>query len=232
VQICPDFYHTIRNRSPCVYTLIVKTLQAQSRTLFTATINRQSMTNYTATPCQPDVTWNTGQNAKGGVGAKKLRKTKRAEDDSLVNYLCTLVCNHQLGTLLWERARSAVNRGELTDLCTAIATNLLLLLTLTHIFFPRARRRTSKFFTFSYYNPSTGQYGCGIDDLHMVALWIVLFTGARVVVMDHILKPLARMGGIKTRKGMVRFQEQAWLVCYCMCSWSLGMVRMSPCSME
>lgn len=43
--------------------------------------------------------------------------------------------------------------------------------------------------------------------------------------MDYILRPLARMGGIKTKKGIVRFQEQAWLVCYCTCSWSLGMVR-------
>lgn len=102
-----------------------------------------------------------------------------------------------------------------------------MLLFLTHIFFPRARRRTSTFFLFSYYNPTTGQYGCGTDDLPFVALWIVIFTGVRVAIMDYILGPLARMGGIKTRKGLVRFQEQAWLVCYCVCSWSLGMVCIS-----
>ena len=41
--------------------------------------------------------------------------------------------------------------------------------------------------------------------------------------MDYVLAPLARRGGIRTKKGLVRFQEQAWLVCYCVCSWSLGM---------
>jgi acyl-CoA-dependent ceramide synthase len=109
-----------------------------------------------------------------------------------------------------------------------IAINLFMLLALTHICFPRARRRTSTFFRFSYHNPSTDQYGCGTDDLALVALWVVIFTGLRVAVMDYILKPLAIMGGIKTRKGMVRFQEQAWLICYCICSWSLGMVCIPP----
>jgi acyl-CoA-dependent ceramide synthase len=86
-----------------------------------------------------------------------------------------------------------------------------MLLALTHICFPRARRRTSTFFRFSYHNPSTGQYGCGTDDLPLVALWVVIFTGLRVAVMDYILKPLA----------------MAWLICYCICSWSLGMVCIS-----
>jgi len=106
-----------------------------------------------------------------------------------------------------------------------IAINLLLLLFLTHFSFPRAQQHTRKFFHLSYYNPQTEQYGCGTDDLPYVALWLVVFTGLRVAVMDYILAPLARKGGIRTKKGLVRFQEQAWLVCYCICSWSFGMVR-------
>jgi acyl-CoA-dependent ceramide synthase len=118
----------------------------------------------------------------------------------------------------WTQHRSNIYAG--------ISVNLLLLLFLTHIFFPRARRRTSKFFHLSYYNPDTNEYGCGIDDLYFVLLWIVIFTGLRAAVMEHLLGPLARLNGIKTRRGLVRFKEQAWLVMYCTCSWSLGMVRL------
>lgn len=103
--------------------------------------------------------------------------------------------------------------------------NLIALLVLTHIFFPRARSRTTKFLQMSYYNPVTKQYGCGTDDLPFVMLWTIIFTGLRVAVMEYLLDPLARLGGIKSRKGLNRFKEQAWLVVYYSASWSLGMVR-------
>lgn len=109
--------------------------------------------------------------------------------------------------------------------CTGISMNLVALLSLTHIFFPRARSRTTKFFQMSYYNPNTNMYGCGTDDLPFVLLWCVLFTAIRVVVMEYLLDPLARLGGIRTRKGLNRFKEQAWLIVYYTASWSLGMVR-------
>lgn len=105
-----------------------------------------------------------------------------------------------------------------------ISVNLLTLLCLTHTFFPRARSRTSKFFHMSYYNPDTDMYGCGTDDLPFVLLWTVIFTGVRVAVMEYMLDPLARLGGIRTKKGLDRFKEQAWLIVYYTASWSLGMV--------
>jgi acyl-CoA-dependent ceramide synthase len=43
--------------------------------------------------------------------------------------------------------------------------------------------------------------------------------------MEYILDPLARFRGIKSRKGLVRFKEQAWLALYASCSWFTGMVR-------
>jgi acyl-CoA-dependent ceramide synthase len=54
-----------------------------------------------------------------------------------------------------------------------------MLLSLTHMAFPRARSRTSKFFHMSYYNPETNMYGCGTDDLPFVLFWTVVFTGLR-----------------------------------------------------
>ena len=95
---------------------------------------------------------------------------------------------------------------------------------MTHIFFPRARRRTSKFFRLSYRDPDNGQYGCGADDLAYVTFWMVVLTGLRVAIMEYVLDPLARIAGIRSKKGKTRFKEQAWLIMYCTFSWSLGMV--------
>lgn len=90
--------------------------------------------------------------------------------------------------------------------------------------FPRARSRTTKFLQMSYYNPQTNRYGCGTDDLPFVLMWSVVFTGLRVAVMDYLLDPLVRFAGIKTKKGLDRCKEQAWLIIYYSVSWSLGMV--------
>ncbi|KAI9676122.1 MAG: sphingosine N-acyltransferase lag1 [Caeruleum heppii] len=57
----------------------------------------------------------------------------------------------------------------------------------------------------------------------MVFYWIILFTGLRAGVMDFILLPLARWGGVGSKKGRIRFAEQAWLLLYYGVFWSLGM---------
>ncbi|KAL8824896.1 MAG: hypothetical protein Q9191_004749 [Dirinaria sp. TL-2023a] len=106
------------------------------------------------------------------------------------------------------------------------AVNLLVLLALTHLCFPRARRHTRKFFQLSYYNPGSGKYTLGWDDLPLVFYWIVVFTGLRAAVMDYILEPLAFMAGIEKKKEKVRFAEQAWIFLYSSSFWSLGMYLM------
>ncbi|KAJ4341508.1 Sphingosine N-acyltransferase lag1 [Ascochyta clinopodiicola] len=145
------------------------------------------------------------QDQKSAVAPKRRKiAPKKVEDEGLMASLCTLICDHQIG----------------------ISVNLLSLLFLTHIFFPRARDRTTRFFHMSYYNPETNMYGCGTDDLPYVIFWTVAFTGLRVAVMDYMLDPLARLGGIRTKKGLDRFKEQAWLIVYYTISWSLGMYIM------
>jgi hypothetical protein len=76
----------------------------------------------------------------------------------------------------------------------------------------------------SYYNAETGLYACGVDDMPYVAFWTIVFTGMRVLVMEYVLDPLAKAGGMRTKKGLDRFKEQAWLIVYYTASWSLGMV--------
>lgn len=106
-----------------------------------------------------------------------------------------------------------------------MSVNLLLLLALVHLFFPRARRRTRKFFDMSYRDPDSGMYARGWDDMYLVFFYVVVFTGLRAAVMDYVLMPFAKMGGIRSQKLRTRFAEQSWLVIYCVVIWSLGMVR-------
>jgi acyl-CoA-dependent ceramide synthase len=107
-----------------------------------------------------------------------------------------------------------------------LAVNLLVLLGLTHLCFPRARRHTRKFFELSYYNRESGNYTQGWDDAYMVFYWMVLFTGLRASVMDFVLIPFARWGGVEGKKATTRFAEQAWLMIYASTFWSIGMVKM------
>jgi hypothetical protein len=58
----------------------------------------------------------------------------------------------------------------------------------------------------------------------MVLYWIVVFTGLRAAVMDYLLMPMAKKGGIATAKNQTRFAEQAWLLIYVSVFWSLGIV--------
>jgi acyl-CoA-dependent ceramide synthase len=106
---------------------------------------------------------------------------------------------------------------------TGLTFNLISLLFLTHFCLSKARPYTSKFFTLSYYNPRTEKYAAGIDDLYFMTFCIVLFTGLRAGVMEHVLAPLGKRWGIAKRKDATRFSEQAWLLIYCSIVWPLGM---------
>lgn len=107
---------------------------------------------------------------------------------------------------------------------TGFAFNLIALLFLTHMSMSKARPYTSKFFTLSHYNPNTGKYAAGHDDLFFMTFCIVLFSGLRAGVMDYVLAPLARMWGLSKKKEVTRFAEQGWMLIYYSVFWPLGMV--------
>ncbi|KAG7291416.1 hypothetical protein NEMBOFW57_001435 [Staphylotrichum longicolle] len=100
--------------------------------------------------------------------------------------------------------------------------NMLALLFLAHGM-PRARDYTAKYFNLSYYNPSTGNYGIGWADSHLVLFCIVLLTGLRAATMEYILAPFAKSQGISKRKDITRFSEQAWMSVYYAFFWPLGL---------
>ncbi|KAI8231802.1 Sphingosine N-acyltransferase-like protein [Colletotrichum sp. SAR 10_86] len=97
---------------------------------------------------------------------------------------------------------------------TGLAFHTVWPLLLAYIFVPAARPFTSKFFELSYYNPNTGKYGAGHNDLCFVALCVVLCIGIRASLMNHVLSPLGRHWGIKKEKDETRFAEQGWMLTY------------------
>ena len=102
--------------------------------------------------------------------------------------------------------------------------NLLLLHAMTHICFPRARQSTRRYHLLSYYNPRTGKYALGWDDIYMVCYSIVVLTGLRAAAMDYVLVPLAQLGKVKSKKDKVRFCEQGWVLIYDTTLFGLGFV--------
>ncbi|KAJ9494760.1 Sphingosine N-acyltransferase lag1 [Exophiala xenobiotica] len=125
-----------------------------------------------------------------------------------------------------QRSTTAVACSWVVDHQISISLNLISMLFFIHIFFPAARHHTQKFFCISYYNPNTGTFALGWDDIFFVFYWLIVFTGLRCAIMDYVLTPLASLLGLKKKKPKVRFAEQAWLVLYSSTSWSVGMYVM------
>jgi acyl-CoA-dependent ceramide synthase len=117
------------------------------------------------------------------------------------------------------------------DVCssTGLAFNLIALIFLAHMFIPKARAHTQKFFYLTYFNPKSNNYAHGADDCYFIFFCIVLFTGLRAWSMEYLLAPLGKYMGIAKRKDLTRFSEQGWMLMYYIVFWNLGMVGWSPC---
>lgn len=103
-----------------------------------------------------------------------------------------------------------------------IVFNLVALLYLTQLLIPRARPFTRPFWSLSHYNPTTGKYAVGSNDIYYVFYYLVLFTGLRDGLMNGVLGPLGRRWGISKTKDVERFAEQTWMICYYCLFWPLG----------
>jgi acyl-CoA-dependent ceramide synthase len=109
-----------------------------------------------------------------------------------------------------------------------LAFNLIALIFLAHMFIPKARVHTQKFFYLAYFNSKSGEYGHGADDCYFLFFCIVLFTGLRAWSMEYLLAPLGKYMGIAKRKDLTRFSEQGWMLMYYIVFWNLGMVGLFP----
>ncbi|GAB1319602.1 sphingosine N-acyltransferase lag1 [Madurella fahalii] len=71
-----------------------------------------------------------------------------------------------------------------------------------------------------------GRYGKGLWDLAFVSFYTIFLTFTREFIMQEILRPLARLGGIKSRGKQARFMEQMYTVCYIAFIGPLGLYTM------
>ncbi|KAJ2170921.1 Sphingosine N-acyltransferase lag1, partial [Coemansia sp. RSA 560] len=67
-----------------------------------------------------------------------------------------------------------------------------------------------------------GRFERGCRDVYYVLYWVVAFTLIRITVMNKVLEPLARWGGVSSSRKVTRFGEQGWLVVYYIISNTVG----------
>ncbi|KAI1439213.1 longevity-assurance protein [Xylaria sp. CBS 124048] len=113
--------------------------------------------------------------------------------------------------------------GWLSKHQIGVSFHILLSIFAVHTLLPRARPYTSKFFSLSGYNPATGKYAIGHDDVYFIGFCIVLFSGIRASSMRYLLVPLAKCCGLTNKQRLTRFSEQGWMIMYTAVFWSLGM---------
>ncbi|KAI1822035.1 longevity-assurance protein [Xylaria intraflava] len=104
-----------------------------------------------------------------------------------------------------------------------VSFNFILAIFACHILLPWARPFTARFFSLSGYNPVTGKYAIGFDDVYFVGFCVVLFSGIRAGSMEYLLVPLAKCCGLTNRQRLTRFSEQGWMIMYNAVFWTLGM---------
>lgn len=113
-------------------------------------------------------------------------------------------------------------REWLVDNQIGITLTIFATIMAVHNLYPSLRAYTTPFFQMSYYQPSTGRYRQGWDDVYLVISSIIGFTAARAIAIDWIFCPMAKRNGLK-KKAALRFAEQAWMVVYYGIFWTLGM---------
>ncbi len=83
---------------------------------------------------------------------------------------------------------------------------------------------TDPFFHLSYYDVSTKLYNKGLADVCYVFMWVVSLTFLRASLIDWVFVPLARNGGVTSKKSLMRISEQAWMFTYFLVAWTVEMV--------
>lgn len=134
--------------------------------------------------------------------------------------------DNQIGRLNRARSRTPsanIARFKRTNLSVGITLPILVTLMAVHNLYPSLRAYTTPFFQMSYYQPSTGRYRQGWDDIYLVISSIIGFTAVRAISIDWIFRPITKRAGLK-KKASIRCSEQAWMLVYYGVFWPLGMV--------
>ncbi|KAG0147329.1 hypothetical protein CROQUDRAFT_476266 [Cronartium quercuum f. sp. fusiforme G11] len=84
-----------------------------------------------------------------------------------------------------------------------------------------------KFIYLSYFNPNTGEYLKGNDDIYFVGFWILIWLSLRELSIRFIWKPFGSLCGLKNKNKLQRFAEQGWNLAYYSVFWCIGVKILS-----
>lgn len=84
-----------------------------------------------------------------------------------------------------------------------------------------------KFIYLSYYNPNSGEYLKGNDDIYFVGFWVLIWLSLRELCIRFWRPFGSRIGGIKDRNKLQRFAEQGWNLIYYVVFWCIGVKILS-----
>ncbi|KAI1382666.1 longevity assurance proteins LAG1/LAC1 [Hypoxylon trugodes] len=82
------------------------------------------------------------------------------------------------------------------------------------------------FLSYKLENDGPAQYGKGPWDIAFVCFYTIVLSFAREFIMHELLRPLARLGGIKSQAKQPRFMEQMYVAVYITFMGPLGMYCM------
>ncbi|KAK2070085.1 hypothetical protein P8C59_004614 [Phyllachora maydis] len=129
-----------------------------------------------------------------------------------------------------RKARSLVHRGRsfVSKYTWALPLVLLAIFLSLYALDPSPSNPIHNFIFLSYALPPAGpgapvHYGKGAWDFAFVAFYTVVLSFTRELVMQEMLKPLARYCGMRTRSKQARFMEQVYMALY---TGTLGLVGM------
>ncbi|KAJ2429741.1 Sphingosine N-acyltransferase lag1, partial [Coemansia sp. RSA 2522] len=132
-----------------------------------------------------------------------------------------------------DKEAAAKKSSALNQVCQWAVDNQtgwsLALLALIHGYDVVFANKTSPFVHLQHQisGDAEGRFERGCRDVYYVLYWVVAFTLIRITVMNKVLEPLARWGGVSSSRKVTRFGEQGWLVVYYIISNTVGMYVMS-----
>ncbi|KAJ2836328.1 Sphingosine N-acyltransferase lag1 [Coemansia erecta] len=132
-----------------------------------------------------------------------------------------------------DKEAAAKKSSALNQVCQWAVDNQtgwsLALLALIHGYDVVFANKTSPFVHLQHQisGDAEGRFERGCRDVYYVLYWVVAFTLIRITVMNKVLEPLAKWGGVSSSRKVTRFGEQGWLVVYYIISNTVGMYVMS-----
>ncbi|KAJ6107995.1 hypothetical protein N7523_009318 [Penicillium sp. IBT 18751x] len=159
--------------------------------------------------------WPAGARARG-PGPQEIKEIKDAKSDQARGH------TRQSSDSARRRSRRSFLRGfknQVTEHTWLVPLVLILAILSLYAINPSESNVIHHFIFLSYKLPEDGnlgspQYGKGLWDIAFVSFYTIVLSFTREFIMQELLRPLARIAGIKSRGKQLRFMEQMYTAIY------------------